>query len=92
VFALTNRSISAKNRQPAGDLHSRILNHIIERIEANPLGQFALASLAAESGYSYTHFIYAFRTQTGLSPHRYIMRLRLDRAKRLMRNHPPHQP
>jgi AraC family transcriptional regulator len=86
LFTLMNRSISAKNRQPAGDLHSRILNQILERIETNPLEQFDLTSLAAESGYSYTRFIYAFRAQTGLSPYRYIMRLRLSRAKRLMRN------
>jgi AraC family transcriptional regulator len=62
------------------------LDQIIERIEANPLEQFDLAALAAESGYSYTRFIHAFRGQTGLSPHRYIMRLRLSRGKRLMPN------
>jgi AraC family transcriptional regulator len=62
------------------------LNQIIERIEANPLEQFDLAALAAESGYSYTRFIHAFRAQTGSSPYRYIVRLRLGRAKRLMHN------
>jgi AraC family transcriptional regulator len=86
LFTLMNRSISAKSRQPTGDLHSRILNQILERIETNPLEQFDLTNLAAESGYSYTRFIYAFRAQTGLSPYKYIMRLRLSRAKRLMRN------
>jgi AraC family transcriptional regulator len=86
LFTLLNSSISAKNRQPASDLHSHIFDQIIERIEANPLEQFDLAALAAESGYSYTRFIHAFRAQTGLSPYRYIMQLRLSRAKRLMRN------
>jgi AraC family transcriptional regulator len=86
LFTLMNRSISAKSRQPAGDLHSHILAQIIERIEANPLEQFDLAALAAESGYSYTRFIHAFRAKTGLSPYKYIMRQRLSRAKRLMRN------
>jgi AraC family transcriptional regulator len=86
LFTLMNGSISAKNRQPAGDLHPHILDQILERIEANPLEQFDLAALAAESGYSYTRFIHAFRAQTGLPPHQYIMRLRLSRAKRLMRN------
>ena len=86
VFTLMNGSISGSNRQPTGDLHRRILDQIIERIQANPLEQFDLAALAAESGYSYTRFIHAFRAQTGLSPHRYIMRLRLSRAKQLMPN------
>jgi AraC family transcriptional regulator len=86
LFTLMNRNISAKNRQPVGDLHSNILNRIIECIEANPLEQFDLPALAAETGYSYTRFIHAFRARTGLSPYRYIMRLRLSRAKRLMRN------
>ncbi len=86
LFTLMNRSISQKNRVPAGGLHSHILSQILERIETNPLEQFDLMTLAAESGYSYTRFIHAFRAQTGLSPYRYIMRLRLSRAKRLMRN------
>jgi AraC family transcriptional regulator len=86
LFTLMNKSISAEKRQPAGDVHFHILARIIERIEANPLDQFDLATLAAESGYSYTRFIHAFRAQTGLSPYRYILRLRLSRAKRLMRN------
>jgi AraC family transcriptional regulator len=86
LFTLMNRSISRKNPHSAGELNSRILNQIIERIEANPLEQFDLAALAAESGYSYTRFIHAFRAQTGLSPYRYIIQLRLSRAKRLMRN------
>jgi AraC family transcriptional regulator len=86
LFTLMNRTISRKNPDPPGHLHSHILNRIIERIAANPLEQFDLAALAAESGYSYTRFIHAFRAQTGLSPYRYIMRLRLSRAKRLMRN------
>jgi AraC family transcriptional regulator len=86
LFTLMNRSISRKNPRPAGELNSHILNQIIERIEANPLEQFDLAALAAESGYSYTRFIHAFRAQTGLSPYRYIVRLRLGRAKRLMHN------
>jgi len=77
--SLMNRTISRKNPDPPGHLHSHILNRIIERIEANPLEQFDLAD-------SYTRFIHAFRAQTGLSPYRYIMRLRLSRAKRLMRN------
>jgi AraC family transcriptional regulator len=87
LFTVMNHRISVKSPQAAaGDLHSHILNQIIERIEANPLEQFDLAALAAESGYSYTRFIHVFRAQTGLSPHRYIMQLRLSRAKRLMPN------
>jgi AraC family transcriptional regulator len=86
LFILMNRSTSAKSRQPTGDLHSHILEQLIERIETNPLEQFDLAALAAESGHSYTRFIHAFRAQTGLSPYRYIVRQRLSRAKRLMRN------
>jgi AraC family transcriptional regulator len=86
LFTLMNTSTSAKSRQPASEPHSHILDQIIERIEANPLEKFGLAALAAESGYSYTRFIHAFRAQTGLSPYKYIMRLRLNGAKRLMRD------
>jgi hypothetical protein len=38
----------------------------------NPLEQFDLAALAADTGHSYTRIIHAFRAQTALSPYKYI--------------------
>lgn len=40
--------------------------------------------LARELGVSYSHFRREFRRVTGMAPHRYLARLRLDRARRLI--------
>ena len=43
-----------------------------------------LAILAAESGYSRSHFLRMFRAATGQSPHRYLLELRLAEAQALI--------
>ncbi len=40
--------------------------------------------LATDLGVSYSHFRREFRRVTGMAPHRYLARLRLDRARRLI--------
>src|SRR5260370_35800496 len=44
-----------------------------------------LQSLAAETGYSRSHFLRLFRAATGCAPHHYLLQLRLKRAQELMR-------
>ena len=41
-------------------------------------------TLARELGVSYSHFRREFRRVTGMAPHRYLARLRLDRARRML--------
>ena len=41
----------------------------------------SLKSLAEESGYSRTHFLRIFLVATGLTPHQYVLDLRLRRAQ-----------
>jgi AraC family transcriptional regulator len=69
---------------PALPLPARALRSIVDKIEANPSLQFNLNELATEIGYSKGHFLRSFRARTGLTPHQYILRARLDRAKELM--------
>lgn len=45
-------------------------------------------ALAAMASYSPWHFIRAFRTAYGETPHAYLVRLRLERARRLLRVSP----
>lgn len=63
-----------------------VVRRIIERLESTPLERYDLASLAAETGYSSGHFLRSFRATTGLPPHQFIIRMRLERARRLMLN------
>jgi AraC-like DNA-binding protein len=55
-----------------------------DTLAANLEGDISLADLANDCGLSASHFSRAFRQSTGLSPHRWLVRRRVDRAKRLL--------
>jgi len=63
----------------------RVLRHIHERV-SQPL---TLAELAQLAGLSIWRFATVFRQQVGTSPHRYICRLRVERAQTLIREGVP---
>lgn len=44
-----------------------------------------LQALATETGYSRSHFLRMFQAATGVTPHRYLLQLRLERAQELMK-------
>lgn len=62
------------------------LRRVLERMHANPETDWSLAALAEESGFSSNHFIRMFRNSTGFTPHRYLLQLRVERAKEMLRN------
>lgn len=55
-------------------------------ILVNLASDLTLGQLAARAGLSYSHFQRAFRQTTGLSPHRFIMLHRANRARELARS------
>jgi AraC-like DNA-binding protein len=63
----------------------RALQHIEQHL-GQPL---SLAELAEKAGLSLWRFATVFREQVGLSPHRYICRLRVQRAQALIREGMP---
>lgn len=67
-------------------LPPRLLRRVLERMQADLSADIDLATLAAESGYSRAHFLRTFRAATGQTPHRYLLDLRLDRARELIAN------
>jgi AraC family transcriptional regulator len=58
----------------------RVLSHIEERLDA----PVSLAELAELARMSVRHFCRAFRASMGCSPHQYLLRQRVERAKRLI--------
>ena len=48
--------------------------------------EISMRRLAEECGLSVRHFARAFRQSTGVPPHRWLLRYRVDRAKELLRN------
>ena len=66
-------------------LPPRLLRRVQEKIEANMHTDLSLASLAEETGYSRAHFLRMFRSATGLTPHQYVLDLRLKRAQECLK-------
>jgi AraC family transcriptional regulator len=65
-----------------GRLH---LSKAIDFMQASLEESIDLPAIAAVTGLSPSHFARQFRTTIGVAPHQYLMRLRIDRAKRLLR-------
>lgn len=60
------------------------LHHIMNRILQNPEANHSLEELAAEAGITPSHFCRVFRKATGISPHQYVMKAKLDRAQQML--------
>ena len=74
VDTLLERSLSA--RPEVADLK--------EALDQSVDGKFRLEAFCREIGYSETHMIRRFREEFGCSPYEYLMRQRIDAARRLL--------
>src|SRR5258707_12220554 len=68
-----------------GGLTKYRLRHIVDYIQANFSQDNNLQALAEGAGVSPFHFFRPFNQSTGLSPHRYILQLRIEEAQRLLK-------
>ncbi len=66
-------------RQHSGNVH-----RVLEYIDAHVLEEIRLDALSAIAGVSKYHVIKLFKAKIGLTPHQYIMRLRVNEAVRLI--------
>lgn len=60
------------------------LRRVLAYIEENLSEDMTIAALAEMSHLSYFHFARLFKNATGFSPHRYVVRRRIERAKLLI--------
>jgi transcriptional regulator GlxA family with amidase domain len=68
-----------------GKLQRRLLQRALDRMKADLASDLGLNTLAAESGYSRSHFLRTFRAVMGCSPHQCLTRLRVEQAKTILR-------
>src|SRR4030081_3595876 len=68
-----------------GKLQKRLLQRVLDRMKADLATDLDLSTLAAESGYSRSHFLRTFRAAMGCSPHQWLTRLRVEQAKTILR-------
>jgi AraC family transcriptional regulator len=67
-----------------GGLPAPALRRALDYVEENLPRGMTQAGIAAAAGFSPYHFARAFRRSTGLSPHRYVIARRVERAKWLL--------
>lgn len=70
--------------RPGGSLPAWRERQIKQLMRAELEQPLPLQRLARECGLSVRHFTRAFRLTTGLSPHRYLLQLRLHKARQLL--------
>ena len=76
---------SAQQAQPAaGTQNANVIESAIARIENEFERDLNMKLLAQELGVSYSWFRHTFTAHTGLSPHQYLLELRLVRARNLL--------
>lgn len=59
-------------------------SHLRDLIENDLTGDLSLSALAASVSLSKPHFVRLFRNTTGTSPHRYIVKMRTERARQMI--------
>lgn len=89
VHALTQRLLlrdsGTEERLQTSALPRKQLQRVVDKMQAGLSMNIDLHSLAKESGYSRSHFLRMFREATGITPHQYLLRLRLKQAQRMLK-------
>ena len=65
---------------------SHNFNYAINYIRENYQQKLNLEDLAKNCGYSYDYFRHQFQRRTGYSPQQYMIQIRMDKAKELLKN------
>jgi AraC-like DNA-binding protein len=81
--------MSPEPRTPASTRSAEAIQGVLRHIGDNLNQPLTLSELAALTGLSMWRFATVFRQQVGVAPHRYICRLRLERAQALIREGVP---
>jgi AraC family transcriptional regulator len=77
-------SLVVCDRGPAAPVGDQRIRAAVDFIHANLGWTITLEELAAEADLSPGYFVTAFRQATGLPPHRYVLKERVERAKLLL--------
>ena len=84
---LRQHSTSAHiNPLPQGGFTKLQLQRATDFMEAHLGHSLTLAELATATGLSPSHFARRFKVTTGMPPHQFLMQLRVERAKRMLRS------
>jgi AraC family transcriptional regulator len=79
-------SVSAAGSNARGGLAPWQLQRARDFINANLAGDPSISQVADECGLSSSYFVRAFKQATGVPPHRWLTKQRVERAKELLRD------
>ena len=71
-------------RRSGRGLAARQKRRALELLNANLAGRITLTRLAHECGFSPSHFARSFKASFGVSPHRWLAHMRIERSKELL--------
>jgi AraC family transcriptional regulator len=74
-----------RERRSRGGLGPARLRRVTELVQAKVEDDLSLFDLAQSVGLSSAHFSEMFRKSTGETPHQFVLRLRVERAKHMLR-------
>lgn len=80
----TARTAAPRKRASVAELPQWRLKRAIDYVEARLAGPLSLAEIASPTGLSPMHFAAQFRAATGLRPHEYLLRRRIERAQEIL--------
>ena len=84
VLAALDRLEAPPSRPLRGGLTPTAMRRVREHVEAHLGDSIDLAALAGVAGLSMFHFAREFKQTTGLTPHRYLLEKRVERARELL--------
>jgi len=90
AYALAGQLVCAtgatSSQASARALHARRLAAVLDHIHSHPTEELGLEDLARRARLSAFHFSRLFKASTGLTPHQYVLRWRIEESKRLLRH------
>jgi AraC family transcriptional regulator len=72
-------------KEPSGGLTYQQMRRVMDFVQDHLDQDLSLEALAQQAGFSSYHFARMFRQTTGESPHQFVLRQRIERAQRLLK-------
>ncbi|OXS54785.1 hypothetical protein B1A99_25835 [Cohnella sp. CIP 111063] len=85
VHLLQHYTTSSEKCIKLSKLTNQQITLVIEYMQAHLEKDMSLEELAAAANVSISHLVRLFKKQTGLTPHQYLIQLRIEQAKTLIR-------
>ena len=85
LLKINRSAVQGRKRSAGSDLTDQRLSRVLDFMEHNFARDMSLQTLADEAGISLFHFTRLFKAKVGVTPHRYVVLLRMQHARSLLR-------